>query len=270
MKLLEAQDEQILSARKKEFEVLQNLQHPNIVEAMEFLSSGSQAIVVLNFIEGSTLDVAIKTSESKCFSESVSRDLVQKLMRAVNYLHSRRVVHRDIKAQNVIVSHDQTDLHLLDFNTAKSLEDGGAYTMTGTLQYSSPEVLDGQPPGEKHDVWCTGLCLHIMMTGSLPHTFCFQSFDDFTQAVSKEPVNWQSPNWEFASESCKDVVSECLTVDMALRPALLLVLEMEWFDAPEKQQRTYTEFEDAETDVDLPMVARAKTWSSSSNELLFA
>ena len=83
--------------------MLQNLQHPNIVEAIDFMSSGTQAIVVLNFIQGSTLDVTVKATERKCFSEEISRDLIHQLMSAVNYLHSRRVVHRDIKAQNVII-----------------------------------------------------------------------------------------------------------------------------------------------------------------------
>ena len=267
MKLLDAPDEQIVSARKKEFEVLQNLQHPNIVEAMDFMSSGTQAIVVLSFIQGSTLDVAVKAIERKCFSEEISRDLIEQLMSAVNYMHSRRVVHRDIKAQNVIISPDQTGLHLLDFNTAKSLEDGGAYTMTGTMEYASPEVLNGHSPSEKHDVWCTGLCLHMMITGSLPHSFSrYGNFEDFMAAVFRAPVNWQSPKFQSASSECKDVVGKCLTLDMACRPALLLVLRMEWFffEAP-LQPRICTVGADAcKTAL---IQARSKTWTCASQEL---
>ena len=267
LKLLDAPDEQIVSARKKEFEVLQNLQHPNIVEAMDFMSSGTQAIVVLSFIQGSTLDVAVKAIERKCFSEEISRDLIEQLMSAVNYMHSRRVVHRDIKAQNVIISPDQTGLHLLDFNTAKSLEDGGAYTMTGTMEYASPEVLNGHSPSEKHDVWCTGLCLHMMITGSLPHSFSrYGNFEDFMAAVFRAPVNWQSPKFQSASSECKDVVGKCLTLDMACRPALLLVLRMEWFffEAP-LQPRICTVGADACNTALIQ--ARSKTWTCASQEL---
>lgn len=267
LKLLDAPDEQVVSARKKEFEMLQNLQHPNIVEAIDFMSSGTQAIVVLNFIQGSTLDVTVKATERKCFSEEISRDLIHQLMSAVNYLHSRRVVHRDIKAQNVIISPDQTGLHLLDFNTAKSLKDGGAYTMTGTMEYASPEVLDGHSPSEKHDVWCTGLCLHLMITGSLPHSFSrYRNFEEFTAAVFRAPVNWQSPQFESASSECKDVVRKCLTLDMACRPALLLVLRMEWFffQAP-LQPRVCSVGADAfHTAI---IQSRSKSWTGASHEL---
>lgn len=241
MKLLEAPDEQLVRARKEEFEVLQNLRHPNIVQALDFILGGTEAIVVLSFVKGSTLDVAVKASESKCFSEAISRELIQKLLSAVNYMHSRRVVHRDIKAQNIIISPEQTDLHLLDFNVAKSLEDGGAYTMTGTMEYASPEVLDGLSPAEKHDVWCTGLCLHMMMTGSLPHKFSsYRSVQDFSKALRSQPVDWTFPT--SASEECKDVVRKCLTLDMACRPAPLLVLRMDWFKSTELpiQQRSST------------------------------
>eukprot|EP00438_Fugacium_kawagutii_P001738 Skav219919 [mRNA] locus=scaffold2006:125513:126052:- [translate_table: standard] len=156
-------------------------------------------------------------------------------------MHSRRVVHRDIKAQNIIISPEQTNLHLLDFNVAKSLEDGGAYTMTGTMEYASPEVLDGLSPAEKHDVWCTGLCLHLMMTGSLPQMFSnYRSVQDFSKALRSQPVDWTFPQWTSASEECKDVVGECLTLDMACRPAPLLVLRMDWFAELPLQQRSIT------------------------------
>jgi len=229
LKCLEAKDEEVLQCRKQEYEVLRQLKHPNIVEALDFLICGSLAVVVLSLHDGATLEGAVRTADNGCFSETQSQNLFLQLMTAVAYMHSKRVIHRDIKAENLFISPDARTLHVGDFNTAKQLLDGGSLTMTGTMEYAAPEVLEGESPSEQQDVWSAGLCLHIMMTGSLPRRLhCFKTVDAFREAVSSKPVDWTRSQWRNASEDCKDTIGNCMAVKKTARPEAPNVLRMPW------------------------------------------
>eukprot|EP00913_Durusdinium_trenchii_P016751 g15745.t1 len=129
----------------EEYEVLRRLQHPHIVQALDFLSVGRMAIVVMSYHEGHTLD------ENGCFAESKSQKLFWQLMTAVEYMHSKRVLHRDIKAENLLSLELRRRDRQWSCGTGGMGEDGGSYTMTGTLEYAAPEVLDGESPSEQQE-----------------------------------------------------------------------------------------------------------------------
>ena len=148
------------------------LSHPHLVQALDFLQSHFQAAVVLSYHPGQSLDLAVK---GQPFPERIARRLFHQLMSAISYLHNQGVLHRDVKAENILVSPDHQNMHLADFNTAKAVQDGGALTMTGTMEYSAPEVLAGNSPSHGQDVWGCGLCLHMMLSARLPQRLCHGS-----------------------------------------------------------------------------------------------
>lgn len=235
MKWMEAADEELVRNRRNEFELLRDLKHPNLVQAIEFVHLQTSVVLVLSYHPGSTLHGAVRHSLEGRFAESVAQSLFRQLVSAVVYLHAARILHRDIKPENILVSSDLETLHLTDFNASRSLREGGSLTMTGTLEYAAPEVLAGESPSEKHDVWGLGLCLHLMVIGQLPRRMHdYAKFSDFCNAVQALPVSCTGPDWKALSEECKYTVQQCLAVDKTLRPAALIIANFKWLQETER------------------------------------
>jgi len=229
LKVLRMDDEEMLRIAQGEYELLRGLEHPHIVRALDFFTYPRGAVLVLDFFQGQSLEATIRAMPAGRLLEATARDLFAALMSALEHLHRHNILHRDVKAANVLVSDDMRDLRLIDFNTARQVLEGGALTMTGTADYLPPEVLLGEPHSEGSDVWAAGLCLRLMLSGSLPlERRLFASHGDFGRAVTSQAARLGGPQWEHASPECKEVLQRCLTVDPAERPGASQVLACTW------------------------------------------
>jgi len=235
IKVMRVDDEEKLFNAQKEYELLKNVSHPHIIRALDFFTFSMGAVLVLDYFEGAKLGRAVRDTPMRHFEEATACRLGAQLLEAVAHLHSRGVIHRDVKADNVLVSHDLKKLCLVDFNAAKQLSEGQALTMTGTVDYMPPEVLQGQSPGAAGDVWATGLCLYLMLYGQLPSErralrISFQTFDSMNEAAHRQGslVRLDGERWQAVSVPCKEVVLECLEVCCELRPTASDVLAKPW------------------------------------------
>jgi len=228
MKIVRTADVELLDTARREFELLKSIEHPRIIHACDFFVAGDRPSRFWSISKELSLSPAVRHQPLRRFQEDTARILFRQLMDAVDFLHCRRIIHRDIKASNMLVSENLTELKLLDFNTAHRLAEGGALTMTGTHEYAAPEVLLGSSPSEMSDVWSAGLCLHLMLVGRLPRR-CEQyaSFADFADAVSSKPVVSDGTCLQEASEECKAVLRRCLEIETSRRPAAMTLLKEE-------------------------------------------
>lgn len=229
LKMMRIDDEELISVARGEFELLRSIQHPHIIEALDFFVYPAGAVMALSYFAGNTLDNAVSALPGRCMQEAVARNLFNALMLAVDHLHQQGIIHRDVKASNILVSHDLMDLKLVDFNTAQRVLEGGALTMTGTVDYLPPEVLLGESLSEKSDVWAAGLCLHLMLSGTLPvERRLFSSRSHFAEALSSQEVKLGSQQWTHVSDECKAVLRSCLEPSSQGRATASEVLSGSW------------------------------------------
>jgi len=224
-------DEEMLRIAREEYELLRGVEHPHIIKAFDFFTMPMGAVLVLEYFAGKNLDAIIDRASGGRLEEQAAQVLFRALLEAVCHLHQLGIIHRDIKAQNILVSSNLKDLKLVDFNTAKRVQEG-ALTMTGTADYMPPEVLLGESLSEESDVWACGLCLYLMLYGSLPfERRLFGSHAEFGRAIEKSPLTCRSTrSWsnEGFSESCMSTLEQCLTVSPTQRPCAQTLLESEW------------------------------------------
>lgn len=229
VKIMQAVDEEMVSIRREEFKILQKIDHPHIVKALDFFAASDHAALVLAYFPSQTLDDAVQNSPEHRLAEPTSRGLSKMLFQAIDCLHQHRIVHRDVKAANILVSHDLTNLRLVDFNTARCMLDGGSLTMTGTSLYLPPEVLQGASPSESCDVWSAGLCLHMMLAGCLPWlSAANRTPASYAKKILGKPLCLEGSPWESLSDECKRFLKLCLSLDMKLRPAPTTLLQHAW------------------------------------------
>ncbi|MEK6288582.1 MAG: protein kinase [Acidobacteriota bacterium] len=144
------------------------LQHNNIATLYDFLEYDGQPCIIMEYIEGQTLTDCIRSWGCLPLAEAIR--YFQSIVEAIDYVHSKGIVHRDIKSTNVKIT-PNGQVKLLDFGIAKSGA-SPALTVTGsfigTLQYLSPEQLTGGTSDSRSDIWALGVLLYEMATSHLP------------------------------------------------------------------------------------------------------
>ncbi|MCS7314247.1 MAG: protein kinase [Bryobacterales bacterium] len=169
------QDPALADRFLREIKVLAALDHPNIASLRTAFRSGSQLVMVMEFIEGVSLDQRLREGPIP-IGEAI-RYFCQALD-ALDYAHSRGVIHRDIKPANIMVTRAGV-VKLMDFGIAKAAGDR-QLTRTGTtmgsLYYMSPEQVTGAPLDVRSDVYSMGVTLYEVLTGTRP----FQGDSEFS------------------------------------------------------------------------------------------
>ena len=164
-----AADEQSLRRFIREGEALRRLNHPNIVKMLDFFEEEGQHYLVMEYIDGGNLDERLQAATLSI--ERVLRialDLADALTRA----HKLEIVHRDLKPANVLIG-DGGEVYLTDFGVAQ-IEDPALGKATremvavGTLDYMSPEALNGQGVDTRADIWSFGVVLYELLTRRRP------------------------------------------------------------------------------------------------------
>jgi serine/threonine protein kinase len=167
-----------VTARKrfvKEAQILEKLRHRYITRFFEFINNEQNAVLVMEYVEGTPVDVMISEHGALPIAEAIS--IAQCMLEALVYAHGKGIVHRDIKPANLIRDKAGT-VKVTDFGIAKIKEGGAGPGQTvltksgfllGTPHYMSPEqIREPKDAGAKSDVYSAGVVLYEMLTGALP------------------------------------------------------------------------------------------------------
>jgi len=167
-----------VTARKrfvKEAQILSKLRHRYITRFYEFINNASGAVLVMEYVEGTPVDLLLTEKGALPLSSAIG--IAQCLLEALVYAHGKGIVHRDIKPANLIKEKSGT-VKVTDFGIAKIKEGAGSTGQTvltksgfllGTPHYMSPEqIREPKDAGAKSDIYSSGVVLYEMLTGALP------------------------------------------------------------------------------------------------------
>jgi serine/threonine-protein kinase len=199
---------------RNEAYIQSSVSHPNIARLYEYLVTGETACIIMEFVDGDPLDVYLHRKGK--LSNEVTENIIKQIASALAYLHSKDILHRDIKPQNFKVQSNGT-ITMLDFGIAKN-----KYTpkltqqgfMVGTTEYMAPEQFRQQVE-KKSDIWSLGVMAYELLTGHMP----FGADNAIAMRYKIEKADYTKPRILIptVSDKLNNVIEKCLQLNPANR-----------------------------------------------------
>jgi len=220
---------------KKEIELLQTLDHPNIVKGYDVFETLENLYIVMEFCGGGELFDRI--TARKKYSEKDAVPIMKQLANGVKYLHDRKIAHLDLKPDNLLFANSSEDspLKIIDFGLSQFAKQRQYMTkFAGTSYYIAPEVLGGKYSFHA-DIWSMGVIMFILIFGFPPFHGTEGKDAQIHAAIRKgfEPIvkpgygPWFPANMP-VSDAAKDLMSRMLVLDQAKRITADEILEHPW------------------------------------------
>lgn len=213
----------------RELDILTKVSHPNIIQIHSILHRGPKIFIFMRYAEkGDLLDYIKKYGN---VNENQSLVWFSQMVRAIRYLHSKDIAHRDLKCENILLS-KRMNIKIADFGFSRYCVDKNgnnlmSETYCGSAAYAAPEIVRGSPYDPKQaDAWSLGVILFIMLNGKMP-------FDDSNLAkLLKDQDNrryvFQENVAKALSQEAKSVVAALLDPDIYTRWTLKDVMHSDW------------------------------------------
>ena len=212
---------------KNEINIMSECDHPNIIKLIEIYEDKIHYDLILEELNGGSLTERLleKMEEnSETFSEKEAAIIFKQIILAINYCHSKGIVHRDLKMDNVIfIEKGNLDIKIIDFGLSQydnfnlislmdllSEETSKTVAMNelvGTPHYIAPEVLKGNY-NQKCDIWSAGVILYAILSGCFP--FNGKTDKEIFKAIKKKKFEFPEKNWKNISKEVKDLISHML------------------------------------------------------------
>jgi serine/threonine protein kinase len=170
-----------------EAKIQARLSHPNVVKTLNFLENDHDVMLVMEYINGETLDVLLKKAGALPPERALA--ILESALEAIDFMHSKGIVHRDIKPANIMISYEGF-VKVMDFGIAKVIGENGrtkAGVRIGTLWYMSPEQIKGEQATVLSDIYSLGITLYQMVTGNIPFDGDTE-FEIMKSHIEKNPV----------------------------------------------------------------------------------
>ncbi|KAH0787351.1 AGC family protein kinase [Histomonas meleagridis] len=196
--------EDLLSFRS-EISILKKVNHPNVMRLLDIFETNTDFCIVSELARGDLFQII---DDGQTLPEEVLRSIAAQLVSALSNLHSSRIIHRDIKPQNVLVCANGA-LKFCDFGFARALSCTTLVltSIKGTPLYMAPELVQEQPYDEKVDIWSLGVILYELYYGKPP--FYTNSIYKLIQMIVNENIVWP----ETISEQFQDFLNKMLQKD---------------------------------------------------------
>ena len=209
-----------------EIKIHKALHHPNIVAFEHYFEDSENVYLLLEICQNQSLNELLK--RRKTLTEIEVQCYTMQIIKALKYLHSHRIIHRDLKLGNLFIS-DKMELKVGDFGLATKLEFDGERkrTVCGTPNYIAPEILDGKT-GHSYevDIWSLGVIIYTLIIGKPP----FET-NNVKETYKRIKMNSYSfPERAIISDAAKALIQDILVLDPTKRPSLDGILASDFFN----------------------------------------
>ena len=208
-----------------EIKIHKALHHNNIVHFEHYFEDSENVYFLLELCQNQSLNELMK--RRKTLTELEVQCYAVQIIKALKYLHSHRIIHRDLKLGNLFLT-DKMELKVGDFGLATKLDFEGERkrTVCGTPNYIAPEILDGKT-GHSYevDIWSFGVILYTLIVGKPP--FETNNVKETYKRIKMN--NYSFPERAIISDSAKSLITEILVLDPMKRPTLDEILESDFF-----------------------------------------
>lgn len=202
-----------LATLTREINIMEKLNHPNIVRLYEVYQTETELNMILELVEGGELFDAICARGS--FTEDDAATLIKSMLEAIKYSHEKGIAHRDLKPENLLMTKKNSveSVKIADWGLSKDILNGLTQLQTscGTPDYVAPEVLSGSPYGMECDLWSIGVISYILLCGFPP--FYGKPIAILFEKIMSGVFYFPGPNWKTKSEESKDFIKKLIVVD---------------------------------------------------------
>ncbi|XP_057376472.1 serine/threonine-protein kinase D1-like isoform X1 [Daphnia carinata] len=200
---------------KNEVCILQNLSHPGVVNLERMFETPERIFVVMEKLKGDMLEM-ILSSEKGRLSERITKFLVTQILVALKHLHSKNIVHCDLKPENVLLSTNAEfpQVKLCDFGFARIIgEKSFRRSVVGTPAYLAPEVLRNKGYNRSLDMWSVGVIVYVSLSGTFP----FNEDEDINDQIQNAAFMYPPNPWKEISSDAIDLIANVLQVKQRKR-----------------------------------------------------
>lgn len=235
IKVIEYDDEEELNEHMLEIDLLKNLRHQNIVKYHGFIQKSHQLYILLEYCSQGSLRDLVKRGP---LDESDAKTFIRQTLEGLKYLHEQGVIHRDIKAANLLLD-SRNVVKLADFGVSTRVNNL-AMTYAGSPNWMAPEVMLGQGASTVSDIWSLGATVVEILTGNPP----FHNLVNEAACYAIVHDSYIPP--KSLSSSCRRFLSSCFQKNLFKRPRALELLNHEWLS--ETKQSILERFKEPESD----------------------
>ncbi|XP_056296463.1 MAP/microtubule affinity-regulating kinase 4 isoform X3 [Pseudoliparis swirei] len=207
----------------REVRIMKTLHHPNIVQLFEVIETEKTLYLIMEYASGGEVfDYLVAHGRMK---EKEARAKFRQIVSAVHYCHLKNIVHRDLKAENLLLDAD-ANIKIADFGFSNEFTEGSKLdTFCGSPPYAAPELFQGKKyDGPEVDIWSLGVILYTLVSGSLP--FDGQNLKELRERVLRG--KYRVPF--YMSTDCEGILRRFLVLNPAKRSSLEQIMNDKWIN----------------------------------------
>jgi len=205
---LDTPDDDVEDIRREVSLLLQLKEAPNVTKYFGCYMDGPRVWIVMEFAQGGSVLSLMKASRDGCIEERFASVIIREVLKGLEHLHKVPIIHRDMKAANVLVT-SECKVMICDFGVSALLVTASSKrnTLTGTPYWMAPELLQSVPAYDtKADIWSLGIMIYEMIKGTPPHSH----LDKFQVMDIIPRIKPPSLNASEGSKDMRDFMSFCL------------------------------------------------------------